>query len=269
METVKVAPDGHFDDEGDYLIGGVRNPASQIKVAFEDPAGSMTGKLFPTSNRQEWLDVQSTLTTPAFAVRATLIDASNPFIFVDAATLPAAYHEAGPSAISSLEIIETIRREGAVRMGLAKDTEVAALTRGTPKIAILSRPDPVTTLSASLVQKDRLPDIAVVAYSMGKLHPSLQLTGAVCLGAAVSLAGTVAADLRRTKYNEQLTPPSTPPNEVDHVENVEKMVEEIVISHPSGQIDATVEVEGDGRIKSASVYRTARRIFEGNIIVSL
>ena len=268
METVQVGPDGHFNDEGDYLIAGVRTPASQIRVAFEDPAGSVTGKLFPTGQRQEWLSVEASLTFPAFSVRATMIDASNPFIFVDSKTLPAAYLEAGASAISSLEMIEAIRRAAAVCMGLAKDVEVAALTRGTPKIAILSQPDAVTTVDASL-QRGRVPDAAVVAYSMGKLHPSLQLTGAVCLGTAISVPGTVAADLRRKTYEGELTPPKTPPNEETKLEEAVDRVEDIMISHPSGLIDAKVEVGVEGNIKSVSVFRTARRIFEGNIVISI
>lgn len=100
----------------------------------------MTGKLFPTGKRQDEIIVFDNCGLPLFAVQATLIDAANPFIFIDSSTLPPIYHQLGSSAPESVEIIEAIRRQGAIMYGLAKDIHSASLIRGTPKIAVLSPP---------------------------------------------------------------------------------------------------------------------------------
>lgn len=159
---------------------------SEVKVSFLNPAGSMTRMLFPTRKRQDEITVFDNCGLSRFTVRASLIDAANPFIFIDSSTLPPIYHQLGSSAPESLEIIEAIRRQGAVMCGLAKDIHSASLICGTPKTAVLS---PARTQSD---HEASIPDIQVTSYSMGKVHPTLQLTGAVCLGAALCIEGTVA-----------------------------------------------------------------------------
>jgi 2-methylaconitate cis-trans-isomerase PrpF len=234
-----------------------------------NPGGSMTGQTFPTGNRQDTFVVtppDPSLLPEPFPVRATLIDVSNPFIFVDAATLPALYHTSGPDSEVALEIIEAIRRQGAVFLGLAKDTETAGLRRGTPKIALLSE-------ASSPHDDDDDCDISVLAYSMGKVHPSFQLTGAVCLGAAVCLPGTVAADLAWRKRQKD---GHTAVNGV-----MTKDDRKVIIAHRSGTIDVAVRINANAEeeeedddddnssIHSVTVYRTARRLFEGHILVTV
>ena len=281
MQTIQVDSDGKFLPDGDYRISGVAGSGSCVKVAFRNPGGSVTGKVFPTGNRQDEILVTGSGDVAPFTVRASLIDLSNPFIFVDAATLPATYHAAGAEAETSLEIIEAIRRHGAVHFGIAPDPETACLRRGTPKIALLS---PSQSSSAdyplSVVSKHRIPDINVLAYSMGKVHPSFQLTGAVCLGAAICLRGTVAADL--CKQRQFLRTPlvdspasSSGPWEPDQV--LGRVSDggggmgkkKVVIAHRSGEMDVEVDIDRDEQVRSVVVGRTARRLFEGSIIVSL
>jgi len=57
VETVALRPDGKFDRLGSYRISGVRGTGSEVKIAFVEPAGSMTGRLFPSGERQEYLHV--------------------------------------------------------------------------------------------------------------------------------------------------------------------------------------------------------------------
>src|SRR5689334_15666890 len=84
VSTIEVDTDGSFNEHGTYAIPGVSGTGSEVKLAFLDPAGSMTGHLFPSGHRSQILAV-----TPTLAVTATLIDAANPFVLVDASTLPA------------------------------------------------------------------------------------------------------------------------------------------------------------------------------------
>ena len=261
VETVQVDPEGRFLEEGEHRISGFAGSGSCIKMNFLDPGGSMTGKLFPSGQRQNEITVYAPGLTPAVTVRATLIDAANPFIFVDASTLPDVYHQLGPDAPQSLELIETIRRQGAVLFGLAPNVEAAKLVRGTPKIAVLSpprRPD-------ADISKNRQPDINVTAFSMGKVHPSLQLTGAVCVGAAASLPGTVAFDLsqaatRSNKLSGELVSRSDPLMPIHR---------EVCIGQRGGQMLADVKVKGaEGDVEGVSVSRTAQRLFEGNVMLA-
>ncbi|KAJ8119079.1 hypothetical protein OPT61_g71 [Boeremia exigua] len=187
VDTVEVDPYGTVSEDGDYTIPGVKGTGSEIKVAFVDPAGSMTGQLFPTGQRQDKITVQERDGT-RFSVGATLIDAANPFVFVDASTLPSYLRTCKRDSAGYLEHMESIRRAGAVLMGLASSIEAAAKVRGTPKLALLSAAPNDPT------QKHDVGSLAiqVIAFSMGKPHPSLQLTGAACLASAVCIDGTVA-----------------------------------------------------------------------------
>ncbi|KAH7411245.1 PrpF protein-domain-containing protein [Cadophora sp. MPI-SDFR-AT-0126] len=264
VETMEVGFDGRFNEFGHFRIGGVKSEGSEIKVAFVDPAGSMTRKLLPTGNAQDIVTVSSLPALGQFSVRASLVDAANPFVFLDASTLPSVYHLLGPDAPETLEVIEAIRQEAAVLYCLAKSTAEASQVRGTPKIAVLSSsPD-----SSAEVRT-----INVQSFSMGKPHPSLQLTGGVCLGAALCTEGTIANQF--AGEFDRMTPPGTPPNELQAVDLVTgKGASESVIriKHRSGEMDVLVQTKSNGsggsEIEKVSISRTARRLFEGNVYYS-
>jgi 2-methylaconitate cis-trans-isomerase PrpF len=65
----------------------VKGTGSDVKVAFVRPAGNMTGALFPTGRRYDTIQVKDT-DGNCFSVKATLVDAANPFVLVDETTLP-------------------------------------------------------------------------------------------------------------------------------------------------------------------------------------
>jgi 2-methylaconitate cis-trans-isomerase PrpF len=136
-------------------------------------------------------------------------------------------------------------------MGLAKSTSEAALTRGTPKIAVLSR-------SESTENRPSV-DFEVVAYSMGKIHGSLQLTGAVCLGTAACTKDTVAYELRNGSSDARRRQDS--PVEMDVVPGLET----VRLRHPGGDMDVDVRLDVKGQVEEAVVFRTARRLFEGKV----
>jgi 2-methylaconitate cis-trans-isomerase PrpF len=252
VETLHVAPDGTFQEEGEYRIPGVAGTASPIGLAFLKPGGSMTGQLFPSGAQQETLTVQSRCIGP-FTVRVSLVDAANPFVLVDAASLPVSDTDRHPDDPAFLSVIEDIRREGAVRFGLAADVEAASIVRGTPKIALLSA-----------AAEDNEADLRVLAFTMGKAHASLQLTGAVCVGAAAVIHGTIAWELAqkgnrdtRPKHgmsvgSHQIAPPLP-----------------VGIRHPAGviHVEAVLGMDhmGEVSVDNVAVFRTARRLFEGNV----
>ncbi|VZI07021.1 unnamed protein product [Fusarium fujikuroi] len=226
VETVELDRNGDFKEDGDFIIPGVKSPGSEVKCSFVDPAGSMAGSLFPSGQKQQWLHVDPSSLLPEmapFQIRATLIDAANPFVMISAADFTGIL---GANAVPETQhaLVEAIRCQGAVDMGLATSTKVAGLTRGTPKIALLSSP----TRRAN----NKTPDIYVQSYSMGLPHPTLQLTGAVCLGSAVSIQGTIAADLSATPITDgPPTPERTPSPDMQGERKDTANTRQIIIEH--------------------------------------
>ncbi|KAJ5110146.1 hypothetical protein N7532_002791 [Penicillium argentinense] len=255
VETVHVGPDGRFREDGVYELAGVEGRGSPIKVAFLNPEGSMTESMFPSGFKSETMAVSS-LIAGKFSVRASLVDAANPFVLVDASSLPFQQGCPWPNVKDSdvLSVVEEIRRQGAVRFGLAPDMNDAGRVRGTPKIAFLS----------AVTGDEARADIEVLSFSLGKPHPSLQLTGAVCIAAAMAVHGTVAWELAGGKKTERM-----------HKHGMAVDGQEIAaaipvgIRHPSGVIETEtvlgVDSEGEACVQQVAVFRTARRLFEGNV----
>ena len=154
-------------------------------------------------------------------------------------------------------------------MGLAPDIEAAARTRATPKIAVLSPPR--IDAHRGSPDDERQSDIDVTAFSMGQVHPTLQLTGAVCLGAATGISRTVASDLSRDGR-----PPEErrdAPGKADVPQISEKMSTlvggEVCIGQRGGTMLADVRVSPFGpRIDGVTVDRTAQRLFEGQVMLA-
>lgn len=223
----------------------------QIKVTFLAPNGNMTGRLFPSGARKDNLPFDCPMTGARLIVEATLIDSGNPFVLVSSESMPRSHVLDGSRGRQSQAMIEAIRRAGSVRMGLARDLTEAGLCRGTPKIAIVA---PIGTWSP---EADLSADVEVTAFSTGVLHPSFQVSGAVCLGAALSIPGTIASNL---------LPSSTPPGPEP---SYGKLRPPCVwrIAHRTGHIQAEIvasqDESGNYFIERGSIIRTVRKLFEG------
>ena len=102
-------------------------------------------------------------------------------------------------------------------------------------------------------------DFQVVAYSMGKVHGSLQLTGAVCLGTAACTKGTVAYELRNGSSDVRKREDS--PIEMSDVPDLET----VRLRHPGGDMDVDVRLDAKSQVEEVVVFRTARRLFEGKV----
>lgn len=75
--------DGQFNNEGDCAIAGIDGTDGELKVNFLNPAGSKTGKLFPTGQPKEILN----LAEFGGSIEATILDVSNPIVLVRAEDL--------------------------------------------------------------------------------------------------------------------------------------------------------------------------------------
>jgi 2-methylaconitate cis-trans-isomerase PrpF len=143
-----------------------------------------------------------------------------------------------------LQRMEAVRCAASVAMGIADDLDQARRMTGIPKVAMVSGPREGRTLSGrELAAADA--DIWVRMISVGQPHRATPITGAICLAVATRIPSSLPAWLCT-----QAGP--------------------VRIAHPSGVtlVDAQVSVtEGEApRAEFGAVYRTARRLFEGNVV---
>jgi len=229
---------------GDLELDGVAGKAAPIRLEFLDPGGAGTGKLLPTGSACDEIDV------PGLGfVAASCIDAANPCVFVAAASLGKTGTEL-PDALDGdaafLEKMEAIRCAASVRMGIAPSAEAAGRVPSVPKVAMVSGPQAARTLSGRSLPPEEA-DIGIRMISIGQPHRAVPITGAICLAVAARVPGSLPQQVGRG---------GTGP---------------IRIAHPSGVtlVDAKVAAGGTAgaiRAEYGAVYRSARRLFEGNVL---
>ena len=216
--------------DGDFSIAGVAGTAAPIRLAFLDPGGAATGKLLPTGQARETIDLGGSLYTVSH------VDAANPVLFVRADELGMRGDESPSSIAADIELmirLEELRVAAALAMGLARDRhEATTIVTNLPLVAILSSPPGPES------------DIQVRMISAGQPHKATPLTGALCLAVAAALEGSIVSELARR-------PPAGEP---------------LRILHPGGilAVDALFE---DGVAREAIAYRTARRLMQGEVLI--
>lgn len=224
---------GLLAPDGDFTLDGVAGTAAPVRLEFLEPGGAKTGRLLPTGNAVDMLDI------PGQLIEASLVDAANPCVFVRAADVGKTGTEL-PAQLEAdagwLAAMEKIRRAGAIAMGLAESAAI-------PKVAMLAAPHAAPLLSGSVLAASAH-DIAVRMISVGQPHRAVPITGAVCLAVACRVPGTIA---------HALCPATIGP---------------IRIGHASGTTTVDAQVSG-GTAEFGAVYRSARRLFEGNVVYRL
>jgi 2-methylaconitate cis-trans-isomerase PrpF len=232
--------------EGDCAIDGCPGTGAKITLDWSDTAGSCCGKLLPTGNARDVIEVDGIEYT------VSLVDAANPHVFIRAASLGIKGTES-PHEIEAakplMATIEKIRGKAAVIFGLVdKPEEAAAKSPYIPFFAIVSPPADYRTISGTTVRAEEV-DLVSRLLFMLKMHKTYPGTGTVCTGAAVRVPGSVAWEVLREEAKTRLT---------------------VNIGHPGGVIPVEAEAEVvDGRVKTKrlGVYRTARRIMDGYVYV--
>jgi 2-methylaconitate cis-trans-isomerase PrpF len=237
---------GRFDEAGDYAIAGVPGTHSKITLRFADPGGALTGKLFPTGNRQD------TISIPQHGkIAITIIDAANPVALVRAVDVGLTGIEIDEVDASGpiKQTLEAIRCRAAVLIGLAASEEEATRrSQAVPKVGFVSAPQPYTSTGGRTIAAGEV-DIVGRIMSMGTLHRSYAVSGGIATAGAATIPGTVVYDLM---------PAAARRRELLH------------IGHPGGIIDvgAVIEIDGDRCIyREAVIGRSARRLMEGYVLV--
>ncbi|MCE2029346.1 2-methylaconitate cis-trans isomerase PrpF [Sessilibacter corallicola] len=230
---------GEVQETGDFVLDGVTFPAAEVQVEFLDPADG-EGSMFPTGNLIDDLDVPGIGT-----LSVTMINAGIPTIFVNAEAIGYKGTELQDDInndAAALEMFETIRAHGAIKMGLITDLEEAKTRQHTPKIAFVAPPMNYTASSGKTVNADDV-DLLVRALSMGKLHHAMMGTAAVAIATAAAIPGTLV----------NLAAGGGERNSVR-------------FGHPSGTLKVGAEAEianGEWTATKAIMSRSARVLMEG------
>ncbi len=188
--------DGRVQETGDFELDGVTLPAAEIVLEMIDPVedggDAAAGGMFPSGQLIDELELPTELVASG-KLKATLINAGIPTIFVDAGDLGylgTELREAVNGDPVALRRLEAIRAIGAVKMGLFKSVDEAATRQHTPKLAFVAPPADYLASSGKQVAAGDV-DLLVRAMSMGKLHHAMMGTAAVAIAAAAAVPGTI------------------------------------------------------------------------------
>lgn len=236
-----------FAQEGDCAIAGVDGTAAELKVKFMNPAGAKTGKLLPTGNAKDILDI------PGHGkMEASILDVSNPMVLVRAEDINMTGTEL-PEEINQnsqvSELLEKIRGIAACMMGFAKDLQDATENSpAVPKVGFFTVPRDYTDIAGSAVKKEEM-DVCARVISVFKCHKACPLTSASSISVAAFLEGTVLYETLGRAEDGRDT---------------------VRIGHPSGVMTMCPEIvsrDGNLELPSVAVQRTARRIMDGTVYI--
>src|SRR5215510_16140440 len=233
--------DGEAAVEGDFELPGVPGLGARIALDFLEPGGAVTGRLLPTGHARDIVD----------GVEASLVDATNPLVFVRARDVGLTGTEA-PAAVdadrTASERLEKIRTAAARLMGIAPGPSA-------PKVAFVAPPVAFTALDGtSHLAIDA--DVVARVISMGNCHRAFALTSAMCLAVAAQIDGTIVAECASLARAAGGLP--------------KERSGSVRLAHPSGVLPVAADVatrDGAPWAERVTVYRTARRLMEGFVRV--
>jgi probable AcnD-accessory protein PrpF len=239
--------DGQVQEMGDFELDGVTFPAAEIPITFLDPGAAGDGQgagMFPTGRPIDMIEVPGLGT-----IEATLTDAGNPAVFVDAAALGLTGTENQARVNGDAPLLarlEAIRAHAAVAMGAARTAEEASATRQhTPKLAFFGPPVDYVASSGSPVGAAQI-DVVARIMSMGQLHHAMTGTGAVAIAAAAAVPGTVVSRILGGARAS------------------------LCFGHASGRLRVGAEAqqrEGQWAVTKVTLSRSARRLMAGTVFV--
>lgn len=239
--------DGMAAVDGDLVLPGVAGSGAPVRLEFLSPGGASTGRLLPTGNVVDQLNVKG-----VGEIAVSMVDASNACVFVTADSLGIEGTEMPVELDAMTDVmtkLESIRCAASVAMGIAPTIGEAHNNKPSiPKIGIVAPPKSSKTLSGEKVAASQC-DVVGRMASMGNIHRALPQTGALCLAVAARIGGTLVHQVARKAANPDA---------------------ELRILHPSGLNVVAAKVrdeKGNWDVEYASVLRTQRRMFEGLVCV--
>jgi 2-methylaconitate cis-trans-isomerase PrpF len=238
--------DGQAAVDGDLAIPGVAGTGAPVKLEFRDPGGATTGKLLPTGNVVDMLDVPG-----VGRVRVSMVDAANATVFVSAADLGITGTEMPDAIEGSAELMNKlgeIRLAASVAMGIAANRDEALRNKAVPFVGFVAPPRDAKMLSGETITAADA-DLTARMLSNGQPHRALPLTVTLCTAVAARIEGSVVHEATRAGGDPQA---------------------ELRIAMPSGILTVAASAEkkeGQWHAEQGAFYRTQRRLFEGYVCV--
>jgi hypothetical protein len=233
--------------KGDFVLQGIAGSGAEIRLAFLDPGGAATGRLLPTGRTFDTLDIPS-----LGRLEVSIVDAANPTVFLLAGSIGLSGTET-PDVLSndkrSMQLFEEIRVAAAVAMALVSNpNDARTKLKNLPLVGLLARSKQTTMANGERID-ERDFDVILRMISSGQPHKATPLTGAMCLSVASQIRGTLAQTILRTRDHDKT---------------------KLRIAHPSGILSVAARVrQTDAGVvaEEVVVYRTARRLMEGRVLV--
>ena len=225
--------------EGDYAIPGVPGTGAKLRVDFHDPEGGVTGKLLPTGNAKDTVDLGA-----KGKFTFSVIDSVTPVVYLLA-------HELGlkgtelPTDVENmpkiLALMEELRSTAAVLAGIvSRKEEATEKSPAFPKVGFVSPPQDYINPEGKQVKADKV-DLVARLGSMQKMHRAYMIGAAISTGAAAHIPGTVIWDVLRESARK---------------------ASKLRIGHPYGPMEVDIVCE-NGKIVNEGVYRTGRMLLDG------
>ncbi len=238
--------EGLSEVDGDLSIPGVSGTGSPVRLEFLQPGGATTGKLLPTGNVTDVIDVPG-----VGKLTVSMVDAANATVFVRAADLGLTGTEMPDALEGNAEIMKklgAIRLVASVAMGIAKNAEEAAKKSAVPFVGFVSAAQDAALLTGETIQAADI-DLTARMLSNGQPHRALPLTVSLCTAVAARIEGSVVHQAARVAGDKNAP---------------------IRIAMPSGILTVAAEVnnkDGKWHAEQGAFYRTQRRLFEGYVYV--
>ena len=227
IEADIPTPNNKIIYSGQFKIAGVPGSGSPILLKFKNIVGGSTGKLLPTGRPTIQIE----------GIEVTCLDVSMPIVMANASDFGIKGNETSEELNNNkslLEKIEKIRLLAATEMGMGNVSDKVI-----PKFALLSKSCNGGTITSRY-------------FTPKTCHETHAATGTNCIAAACLIKGTVAAKIANVKYEDEY---------------------KVVLEHPLGSIECIVNTSSlhiaptDNFIKSCGIYRTSRKIMDGNVYV--
>ena len=242
IHSTFAARDGRAVVAGELAIPGIAVTGAPIRLDFIEPGGATTGRLLPSGQALDLLDI------PGLGqIEISMVDAANACAFIAADTLGLTGTEM-PDELerntAAMQLLSEIRLHASVAMGIGRTLEEARARKGVPFIGFVSTAQDAPTLTGETLAADAA-DLSIRMLSSGQPHRAVPLTASLCAAVAARIEGSVVWRVARRDAGDRLR-----------------------LAMPSGVLTVGAQTNCDNgvwHVTSGSFYRTARRLFEGHV----
>ncbi|TDL11567.1 PrpF, AcnD-accessory [Mycolicibacterium obuense] len=228
-------PDGRIPTEGTAAVPGTTALGVPVALTFDAVVPSAAAML-PSGAVVDSLDAAGR------RFDATLVSAGAPAALFAAGDLAMTGAEGNDSLAERLPVLIELRRQAALRMGLA--TADDPVSHAVPKVGIVGPALAYRTTAGECVDAADY-DVSVRMVSMMAPHPSIGLTSAVAIVAAAAVDGGIVARHVGAAVPGRLR-----------------------IGTAAGVVHATYTRHHDGTVDAVSLHRAARRIATAELYVA-